>query len=47
MSLGIYAIHIYFLEWWPIAIAPLFISFIFSILGTRIPKIKTLLFGEK
>ena len=47
MSLGIYAIHIYFLEWWPIVIAPLFVSLVFSILGTRIPIIKTLLFGEE
>jgi fucose 4-O-acetylase-like acetyltransferase len=45
MSLGIYAIHIYFLEWWPIVIAPLSISFILTMIGVHVSVIKTFLFG--
>jgi hypothetical protein len=47
MSLGIYAIHFYFLSVLPPIIAPLVISLIASTILLRIPVLSTLLLGER
>ena len=47
LSLGIYAIHYFFLPFYPKVIAPLFISIVFAYLINQIPIFRTTLLGER